>query len=370
VAVQRPVVWYARATDGVSIAFASVGDGPIAVVLVPPLVSQIDLMWDEPAFERFVTRLATAARCILLDRRGTGLSDHVAATDDNLSLLTLSADLAAVLDAAGVDRAVVVGASLGAMTAVRFAHDFPHRAEAIVLIGGNARFLQACDYEFGLDPALLDDWIAGAAARWGTGALVEADAPAVQFDDRYRAWGARLERHACTPGLVADSLRIAASYDLRPLLGAIAVPTLVVHRLDDAAISIDHARYLAAHIPHAELAELPGDEHTFFLGDQRSMLKVITDFVDRHVPAAEMRAASRRAERRDAYGSGWDSLTASEREVAALVATGLTNKEIADRLRLSAYTVDGRLRRIFSKLRVSNRSAVASEYARAGRPGA
>jgi pimeloyl-ACP methyl ester carboxylesterase/DNA-binding CsgD family transcriptional regulator len=359
------VVWHAHASAGVNIAYASVGDGSTAMVIVPPLVFQVDLMWDEPAFETFVTRLASASRVILFDRRGSGLSDHVAATHESLSLQNLATDVAAVLDSAGVSRAVVVGASIGAMTAVRFAHDFPERAEATVLIGGNARFLQAPDYPFGFDPGHLEKWIDAATTRWGTGALVEADAGTVQFDDRYRAWGARLERHASTPGLVADSLRIATSYDLRPLLSSVAVPTLVVHRRDDAVISVDHARYLAAHIPHAELAELAGDEHTFFLGEQGSMLKAITAFVDRHVPTAGMRAASRRAERRDAYGSGWDTLTASEREVAALVAMGLTNKEIAVRLRLSAYTVDGRLRRIFSRLGVSTRSAVASEYARA-----
>ena len=124
---------------------------------------------------------------------------------------------------------------------------------------------------------------------------------------------------------------------------------------------------MAAHIPDATYVELPGEDHTFFLGDQEGMVDAILTFLDDRVTGGALRTALHRAERKNAYGFGWESLTPSEREVATLVAQGLTNVEVAERLRMSRFTVDGRLRRVFVKLDVATRVELTAEYARVGR---
>jgi DNA-binding CsgD family transcriptional regulator len=151
---------------------------------------------------------------------------------------------------------------------------------------------------------------------------------------------------------------------VRPLLESIRAPTLVLHRRDDQAVPVTNGRYLAEHIPDAAFMELDGVEHTYFLGDQAAMLDTIRAFIDARVAHGALRTAVRRAERKSAYRHGWTALTPGEREVAALVSQGMTNAEVAARLRASPFTVDGRLRRVFAKLGVSTRVELTAEYLR------
>jgi pimeloyl-ACP methyl ester carboxylesterase/DNA-binding CsgD family transcriptional regulator len=361
------VVRYARADDGVAIAYSTVGDGPVTIVFVAPLISQLEIAWEEPAFEHFITRLATGACVILFDRRGSGLSDHSASTLDELDLSRLALDVLAVLDATGSDQAVVIGASLGGTTAVRFAFDHPERTSALVLVASSPRLTTAPGYGIGIEPDDVEGWIQGAVAVWGTGGSVEAEGPSMAGNVRYREWAGRLERHTASPGGVEAMTRAAFGYDARPLLSELIVPTLVVHRRDDPGAPVEHGRYLAEHIPGATYVELPGQEHTYFLGNDDAILAAVRAFIDERVTSGAMQTAVRRAERRGNYGYGWDALTPTEREVATLVAQGLTNAEVADRLRVSRFTVDGRLRRIYTKLDVATRVELTAEYARLSR---
>ena len=365
--VQRPAVRYARTQDGVAIAWSAVGEGPITIVFASPLISQLEIAWEEPAFEHFITRLATGARVLLFDRRGSGLSDHSAAMLGTLDLSRLALDVQAVLDAAGSERAVVVGASLGGTTAVQYAFDHPERTSALVLIASSPRLTTAPGYETGIDPGDVDDWIQRAVGMWGSGGSVEAEGPSMAGNARYREWAGRLERHTASPGDVETMTRAALRYDVRSLLPQLDVPTLVIHRHDDPGAPVEHGRYLAEHIRDATLVELPGKEHTYFLGNDDEVLHAVRTFLDERVAEGAMRSAVRRAERRGNYGHGWDALTPTEREVATLVAQGLTNAEVADRLGTSRFTVDGRLRRIFSKLDVTTRVQLTAEYTRVGR---
>ena len=363
----QPRVSYARASDGVAIAYTTFGMGAIPIVVAAPLIGQLEIAWEEPAFEGFISRLAVGATVILFDRRGSGLSDQASDSAGQLGLPQLASDVKAVLDANGVDRAVVVGMSLGGSTAMQFAVDHPDRINALVVVGGAARVAKAPGYDIGMDVDQVDGWIERAVAGWGTGASVEGDGPTMAGDERYRAWAARLERHTISPGGLAMTLRATFGYDVRPLLDKITAPTLVAHRRGDQAISIAHGRYLADHIAGASFVELPGVEHTYFLGPQDAPLTAIRAFIDKHVAGGSLRAAVRRAERKSSYGTGWEALTPGEREVAALIAQGLTNAEVADRLRASPFTVDGRLRRVFAKLSVSTRVELTAEYARLAR---
>lgn len=191
-----------------------------------------------------------------------------------------------------------------------------------------------------------------------------ANAPAMRDNARYRDWAARMERHTCSPGSVEALCRWAATVDVRSLLADLRVPTLVIHRRGDRSVPVADGRYLAEHIPGAEFAELPGEDHTLFVGDQRATVGAVIGFLDRAVTGGALRAALRRADRKNAAGTGWDSLTPSEQEVARLIASGLTNNQVAARLGMSPHTVDGRLRRVFAKLGVNTRVELTAEYAR------
>jgi pimeloyl-ACP methyl ester carboxylesterase/DNA-binding CsgD family transcriptional regulator len=360
----RPKPLYAVASDGVTIAYAVIGDGPLTTVLVPGLLSQVEVAWEEPAFEQFMTRLAAFSRVIIFDRRGSGLSDPIGPDGLRITLDDLARDVAAVMDAAGIDRAALIGVSLGSMTAVQFAADYPDRVAAIALIGSTSKVTSAPGFPTGLDPSQIEAWADLVHKTWGTGAAVEADSAAMRENSRYRAWAARLERHTSSPGMLAHALRQAASYDAREALRRVKAPVLVLHRVGDRFASVEQARYIAANASDATYLELAGEDHTFFLGDQRVMLDAILQFLDDRVPGGELTVAARRAERKGGHGFGWQSLTPSEREVAVMVAAGMTNNEIAHRLKKSPHTVDGHVRRVFRKLNVTTRVGVASEHAR------
>jgi pimeloyl-ACP methyl ester carboxylesterase/DNA-binding CsgD family transcriptional regulator len=357
----RPSVGYASAPDGIAIAYGVVGDGPVPIVVVPPLIGQVEVAWEEPSFVHFVTRLAVGATVIVFDRRGSGLSDQ-ADTDEELALPNLATDVVAVLDACAIDRAALFAASMGGLVALQVAADQPDRVSALALVGPSARVTAAPGYE-GIPVDAVDDFVASWLERWGQGGSVEADASVVAGNERYREWAARIERHTGSPRSIERTIRAALSYDVRHLLGAIDVPTLVVHRAKDPVVPASQSEYVAAQLPVASYVELDGDTHTFFLGAQDEVLDAVRDFLDEHVAGGSLRAATRRARRSSTEGRGWESLTASEREVALLVGSGMTNAEAAERLAMSRFTVDGRLRRVYQKLHVSTRAELAAACA-------
>jgi pimeloyl-ACP methyl ester carboxylesterase/DNA-binding CsgD family transcriptional regulator len=357
-------VGYARTDDGVTIAYSIVGEGPVALILVSPMVSQVELVWEEPALASFVRRLASCTRVVLFDRRGTGLSDRSTASGDRLSLKALASDTKAVLDAAQVERAVLLGVTFGCMIAVQFAVDFPNCTQALILSGGFAKLNRLGHDDFTADPNLVDAWADRTAASWGTGVTLAARAPAMAHNDGYLEWAARMERNTCSPGMIAAMCRTVATYDVRNLLGSVRVPTLVLHRKDDQMVPLEEGRHLSQGIEGSQYVELPGENHTIFVGDQRAAVEAMTTFLDRTVAAGALKAYQR-AERKDIVGFGWQSLTPAEREIAQLVATGLTNVEVASRLGMSRFTVDGRLRRVFAKLGVNSRAELSSEVVRA-----
>ena len=359
----RPEVRYARADDGTAIAYSVVGDGPVTIVVVSPLISQLELAWEEPALEHFWSRFAACARLVLFDRRGAGLSDPSPA-GERVELAALALDIEAVLDACDIGQAALFGVTFGCPVAVGFAAGYPDRVQALVLAGGFAKLTRLGGFDFEANPDQVGEWASSTARAWGSGGFFGARAPSMADKARYREWAARMERHTCSPGSVEALCRWAATIDVRPLLPGLHLPVLVIHRGSDTAVPTSDGRYLAEHIPGAEYAELPGEDHTLFAGDQRAVHAAVIRFLDRAVGGGAMRAALRRADRKNAAGTGWDALTPAEREVAALIATGMTNGQAATRLRISPHTVDGRLRRVFAKLGVKTRVELTAEYAR------
>jgi pimeloyl-ACP methyl ester carboxylesterase len=247
------------------IAFQVVGNGPLDIVFVPGFVSHVEYAWEIPGVDRYLRRLASFARLIVFDKRGTGMSDPV----QPQQLPTLEErmdDVRAVMDAAGSSSAVLVGVSEGGPMCLLFAATFPERTAALVLNHTTARFAWAADYPWGVRPEQYQGMIERLESGWGTGVLLGAFAPSLANDANARQSWARIQRRAASPGAAAAVTRMAQETDARAVLPAITVPTLIVHRTGDRMLAIDHARYLARHIRGARLVEFPGDDHFFWVG--------------------------------------------------------------------------------------------------------
>lgn len=274
---------YAK-SGGVHIAYQVVGEGSHDVVLVPGWVSHIDYAWEEPYFSHFLRRLASFSRLILLDRRGTGLSDRVT------ELPTLEQrmdDVRAVMDAAGSERAALFGMSEGGPMCMMFAATYPARTSALVLYGTFARVLRAPDYPIGLPVGALDKFLERTEETWGTGALsADLFAPSLAHDQTFRESWARFERLAVSPAGIKALLRMLHETDARQTLSAIRVPTLIVHREGDRVARVEGARYIAERIQGAKYVELAGSDHFPWVGGPDAILDEVEEFLTgvRHAP--------------------------------------------------------------------------------------
>jgi class 3 adenylate cyclase len=279
-----PAVHYAK-SGGLNIAFAVTGEGPDLVV-APGFISHLDIMWEEPSVVHFYSRLATFRRVITFDKRGTGLSDptmHAPTLEECID------DLCAVMDAAGCECADLVGISEGGTMAILMTASHPDRVNALVLYGTFSRLLRAPDYPLGVTEEQLAELIEVSAKGWGGGVALGAWAPSRRGDADLRQWWARLQRVAASPGMVRNIFALYPQLDIRDLLPAIPVPTLVLHRRDDRMVRIEMGRYLADRIPGAKFVELDGADHLFFTGDTDTLLDEIEEFLTgaRPVPAVE-----------------------------------------------------------------------------------
>ena len=268
-AVEAPEVRYARSGD-VNVAYAVLGEGPLDLVLVGGwVVSNLDLAWDGPAAE-FFTRLAAFSRLILFDKRGTGLSDRMKGVAD---LETRMDDVRAVMDAAGSERAALMGISEGGPMTVLFAATYPERVAAAVLYASRVCYRQSDDYPWSSTLEESAAAIERAERRWRTDEALDATleelAPTVAHDASIRRWWRRWLRTSVTPGAVAQYYSMYPGIDVRHVLPAVGVPTLVLHRRDDDSIAFDEGRYAAARIPGAEFVELPGRDHAWFVDPEQ-----------------------------------------------------------------------------------------------------
>ena len=277
-----PRTRYARSGD-LSIAYQVVGSGDLDLVMAPGFISHLEWAWQQPDLRRFLERLASFSRLILFDKRGTGLSDPVptpATLEDRVD------DLRAVMDAAGAERPALLGVSEGGAMTMLFAAQHPERVRALVLYAAAPRLARAPDYPCGADPERMKGMLDGLVDRWGEGRLLGAWAPSRAQDDALRSWWAGLQRMGASPGMARQLFGMYPDADVRSILPAIHVPTLVLHRRGDHLIDIGVARYAAAHIPDARLVELDGEDHLFFTGDVQAPLDEIQEFLTGVRPVA------------------------------------------------------------------------------------
>ena len=277
-----PQTRYAKSGE-VNIAFQVLGQGPPDLVYVPGWASNIEIFWEEPLFARFLQRLASFSRLILFDKRGTGLSDRVA---EMPSLEIRMDDVRAVLEAVGSDRAALFGSSEGGVMCALFAATYPSRTSALVMHGSYARLTSAPEYPWGPTAEERSVFIDQALARWGGPLGIDERAPSKANDERFRQWWARHLRLSVSPGGFAKLSQMNAQSDIRHVLPAIRVPTLILHSRNDRTMEMGHARYLADRISGAKLVELTGPDHVPWLSDGDLVANEIEEFLTgvRHAP--------------------------------------------------------------------------------------
>ena len=267
-----PAVHYAR-NDSVNIAYQVVGDGAVDILMIPGWTSHLTIEWEEPTFMRFMQRLTSFSRCVRFDKRGTGLSDRPPGIP---TLEERMEDAHAVMDAAGLTRAAVFGWSEGGPMSILFAATYPHRTTALILYGTKPRFVRAPDYKWGISPDAMESSISQLESAWGRIPMVHL-APA--GDERYRAWLLRYQQAAASPAAAVALQRANWQIDVRDILSAIHVPTLVLSRRDDPVGPGPAGRYLAERIPGARFVELDGGDHTMWLGDVEALVGEIEEFL-------------------------------------------------------------------------------------------
>ncbi|MEU0793349.1 alpha/beta fold hydrolase [Amycolatopsis sp. NPDC005961] len=340
---QDQVVRFTGGPDDRAIAWATVGEGP-------PLVvggwwsGHLELDWRDPLFRRFAGLLGDRFTLVRYDRPGVGMSDPAG------PLVTSLADevaaLSAVVDATG-EKVSLFGGSSGGCAAMAYAAAHPDRVERLVLYGSYARGAEIAPAE------ARDSLLALVGRHWGVGSRILADlflptATAAERDDFVR-----FQRAGLTPEKAVRSLAAVYEFDVRDRLGAIEVPTLVLHRRDDRAIPFTLGQDVAARIPGAGFVPLDGTDHLPWRGDVESLVRPVREFL----------GAGRRARRAD---STRPELSERELDVLRLVAQGLSDQEIARRLGISAHTAHRHVSNIRGKLGVSSRAAAAAHAATAG----
>jgi pimeloyl-ACP methyl ester carboxylesterase len=267
---RAPETRYARNGD-VHIAYQVFGEGEVTFVGLPGIVSNVEVIWEDPDSRRWLTELGSFTRMVHYDKRGQGASDResgVPTLDDRLG------DLTAVLDAVGVDRVALGGMSEGGTTAAMYAATYPERVSHLLLYGTFAR----------IDPAVGDAVLPVWAERWGTPETfsIEAIVPSKAGDGDFLRWMNRYERQSTTPGGLLAAWRWIREMDLRPVLNSIQCPTLVMHRRDDRLVPVSHGHYLAEHIPGARMMELDGDTHAPQWEDFETMMPLTEEFLTGH----------------------------------------------------------------------------------------
>jgi class 3 adenylate cyclase len=269
-------VRYAHSGDA-TIAYRVLGSGaPIDVVFLGGLLNHVEVVLEEPGLARFFERMTSFANVILMDRRGSGLSDPL---PDGFTLEQEAEDVTAVLDTLGIERAVIQGYTGGAQLVVQFASAHPERCRALIFYAPILRTLAAPGYEWASEPEERESRFNRLLEAWGTGSNLHVVAESLADDSRVRAWLGRLERVSLSPGALRRMVAYQTDLDVRDLLPEINVPSLAIHRTDDQLIDVRHSRYLVEHLPGAQLVELPGRDNLPSAGDTEALVGEMEEFL-------------------------------------------------------------------------------------------
>jgi pimeloyl-ACP methyl ester carboxylesterase/DNA-binding CsgD family transcriptional regulator len=333
--------------DGSRVAVGVSGAGP-PLVATAWWVSHLELDWRDEAFRSFWEAVGDGHRLVRYDHPGVGMSDR----DTDPASFTLDHEVAlltAVMDGLGIERASLLGGSAGGCAAVAFAARFPERVDRLLLDGA---------YPDGaaIAPAAVREAVAAAVrSHWGLGSRVLADIFVADATRAERDRFLRGQKDAADTGTAAALLEMAYRLDVRSSLPHVRAPTLVVHRREDRAIPHACGRELAASIPNAKLVSLSGSAHLPWVADWRSVSRPLGSFL-----------GTVRDDPRPVDPAAAVLLSRREREVLALVASGLSDREIAERIVVSPHTVHRHVANIRRKLGTGSRASAVAEAARRG----
>ncbi len=271
----------------IHIAYRTVGEGPMDLVVVPGWVTHLEAHWDDPLVWRFAERLASFSRLIMFDKRGTGLSDPV--SEENLPTLEMRMeDVHAVLDAVGSPKAALLGISEGGAMCALFAATYSERTSALVMSGCYPKWIRDTDYPWAPTREEHEAAFVAYEQNWGTPMGFKVVAPSVANDEQCRNWWSRNLRLGASPGSGIALYRMNIDIDIRGVLPAIRVPTLILHSKGDRLINVENSRYMATRIPDAKYVELKGDDHLPWFGDSETVLAEIEEFLTGVRPVASI----------------------------------------------------------------------------------
>lgn len=275
----RADVRYAR-NGGVSLAYQVAGEGPHDLMFVSGFLSNIEYAWLYPSFAGFLARLASFSRLILMDRRGSGLSDRISAPP---SIETMLEDVEVVLDEVGSPKTTLFGLWDGCVTSILFAATRPERVSSLVLFSSSPAQMPKDDYPWGWTESRWAEWLTSIRNGWGTRAWIVRNArwmgPTMLDDpDELEHW-ITYTRLAASPSSAEMVMRNSKDTDIRLVLPVVQAPTLVLHRTGDQVEEIEAGRYVASKIRGARFVELEGDDGIPWLGDVESLLAEVENFV-------------------------------------------------------------------------------------------
>jgi len=325
--------------EGRRLAYATNGEGP-PMVVGPRWVSHLEEEWSDPIQRAFYAQLAKTHRVIRFDRIGCGLSSRE--LEPRPTNESESRQLEAVIDAVG-GSAVVFASSCCCLSASQLAVRRPDAVEKLIYIGSFASRNDVPD-------ATRDSLIQFLRLNWTLAAQMLAGLLDPHASGDEIAEHTRIQRAAASGEAASIFLELELTADLRPLLPKVPVPALVLHRRGDRTVPISRGRELASLLPHARFVPLNGDSHLPYRDDQRELFRALAGFL--HSDSAEADAAS--------------PLSSRETEILRLVATGMSNREIATTLVLSEHTVHRHIANILRKLAQTTRAAAATQALRAG----
>jgi pimeloyl-ACP methyl ester carboxylesterase/DNA-binding winged helix-turn-helix (wHTH) protein len=339
----------------VNIAYQVVGDGPIDIVFVMGWVSHLEYFWKHYLFASFLEKLSSFSRLILFDKRGTGLSDRVP-IDQLPTLEQRMEDVHAVMNAVGSERAVLIGVSEGGPMCSLFAATYPELTSALIMIGSYAKRIRDDDYPWAPTSEQREAFFEVMRKDWGKPVGIEDRAPSMANDPEFREWWAEYLRMGASPGAAVALTRMNADIDVRNVLPSVRVPTLVIHRTNDACLKIEEGRYVASRIPGCKFVELEGSDHLPFVGDQDEIIDEIERFIgdveyagvfDRILATIlNIRIANFKAEAAKRSEGEWNELLKTSREIVGHQLDIFRGKEISYDKRGILATFDGPARAI------------------------